>query len=320
MILLVCICLYNWKKISPTLLKVSDRKSTRLNSSHVRISYAVFCLKKKSAQSRESGVRGATRHTRGVGTDRRRELVGRDRRWTARGLREGRADRHRARGFCAVAVAGADLLMRRDRVAVRLHAPPQRCSASAINGFRDSRRAFDPTLPNGPLPAIASYANLFFLMIPRPPRSTLFPYTTLFRSFKTNISFVRKSIFPLKEMMLVLNKTESKHMQKKTFAYLKDLNDLTTQALETVEIYHNMTADYLNIYHSNVAIRTNEVMKVLTIFASIFIPLTFIVGVYGTNFDYLPELHYQFSYFIMWGIMILIAMVMLYYFKRKRWF
>jgi len=138
--------------------------------------------------------------------------------------------------------------------------------------------------------------------------------------FKTNISFVRKSIFPLKEMMLVLNKTESKHMQKKTFAYLKDLNDLTTQALETVEIYHNMTADYLNIYHSNVAIRTNEVMKVLTIFASIFIPLTFIVGVYGTNFDYLPELQYQFSYFIMWGIMILIAMVMLYYFKRKRWF
>lgn len=138
--------------------------------------------------------------------------------------------------------------------------------------------------------------------------------------FKTNISFIRKSIFPLKEMMILLNKSESKHLQKRTFTYLKDLSDLTTQALETVEIYQNMTADYLNIYHSNVAIRTNEVMKVLTIFASIFIPLTFIVGVYGTNFDYLPELHYQYSYFIMWGIMIVIALAMLFYFRRKKWF
>jgi magnesium transporter len=137
--------------------------------------------------------------------------------------------------------------------------------------------------------------------------------------FKTNVGFVRKSIFPLKEIMLILNKTESKLIQKKTFSYLKDLSDLTTQALEAVDIYHNMTNDYLNIYHSNVANRTNEVMKVLTIFASIFIPLTFIAGVYGTNFDYLPELHFRYSYFIMWGIMLVVAFVMLYFFRRKKW-
>lgn len=136
---------------------------------------------------------------------------------------------------------------------------------------------------------------------------------------KTNIGFLRKSIFPLKEIMLSLNKTESKLIQKKTFNFLKDLNDLATQALEAIEVYHNMANDYLNIYHSNVANRTNEVMKVLTIFASIFIPLTFIAGVYGTNFDYLPELHFRFSYFIMWAIMIVIAIVMLFYFKRKNW-
>jgi magnesium transporter len=137
--------------------------------------------------------------------------------------------------------------------------------------------------------------------------------------FKSNLGFIRKSIFPLKEMMLYLTKTESVLIQKKTFSFLKDLYDLATQAFEAVEIYHNITNDYLNIYHSNLAIRTNEVMKVLTIFASIFIPLTFIAGVYGTNFDFLPELHFRYSYFVMWGVMVTIAIIMLFYFKRKKW-
>lgn len=137
--------------------------------------------------------------------------------------------------------------------------------------------------------------------------------------YKTTIGFVRKSIFPLKEMMLFLNKTDSNLIQKKTFTFLKDLSDLTTQALEAVEIYHNMANDYLNIYHSNVADRTNEVMKVLTIFASIFIPLTFIAGVYGTNFEYVPELDFRYGYFAMWGIMIVLAGIMLYFFRRKKW-
>ncbi len=136
---------------------------------------------------------------------------------------------------------------------------------------------------------------------------------------KMNVSFIRKSVFPLKEMMLVLNKTESKFIQKKTYSFFKDLLDLSTQAMEAVDIYYNMTNDYLNIYHANVGNRTNDVMKVLTIFASIFIPLTFIAGVYGTNFDVLPELHYKNSYFIMLGVMAIIALTMLYYFKRKNW-
>jgi magnesium transporter len=136
---------------------------------------------------------------------------------------------------------------------------------------------------------------------------------------KTNVGFIRKSVFPLKEMMLFLNKTESQLIQKKTITFLKDLNDLTTQVLEAVEIYHNMANDYLNIYHSNVANRTNEVMKVLTIFASIFIPLTFIAGVYGTNFDYLPELHFKYAYFIMLAVMAIVAVGMLYFFRKKKW-
>ena len=136
---------------------------------------------------------------------------------------------------------------------------------------------------------------------------------------KTNVGFIRKNIWPVKEIMFYLNKTDTALVDKKTLAFYKDLNDLTLQALEAVDIYFNMTNDYLNIYHANVGNRTNEVMKVLTIFASIFIPLTFIAGVYGTNFNYIPELEYRYSYFIMIGGMVILAAVMLYYFKRKDW-
>jgi magnesium transporter len=137
--------------------------------------------------------------------------------------------------------------------------------------------------------------------------------------FKTNIGFLRKTVFPLKEMMYLLYKIENEYIQKKTIKYLTDLNDMVTQANETIEIYHNITIDYLNIYHSNVANRTNEIMKVLTIFTSIFIPLTFITGVYGTNFDFLPELHVKYAYVVMWAIMVAIAIVMLLFFRRRKW-
>ena len=136
---------------------------------------------------------------------------------------------------------------------------------------------------------------------------------------KSNVSYIRKNIWPLREIMLYLNKTDSKLIRKKTISYLKDLQDLTIQALEAVDVYYNMTNDYLGIYHANVGTRTNDVMKVLTIYASIFIPLTFIAGIYGTNFDVLPELHFEYSYFIMLGVMLIIALAMLYYFKRKDW-
>jgi magnesium transporter len=136
---------------------------------------------------------------------------------------------------------------------------------------------------------------------------------------KTNVSFIRKSVFPLKETLLLVTKMDSKFIQKKNHSFFKDLLDLSTQAMEAVEIYYNMTNDYLNIYHANVGNRTNDVMKVLTIFASIFIPLTFIAGVYGTNFDVLPELHFKYSYFIMLAVMLVIAVVMLLFFKRKDW-
>ena len=136
---------------------------------------------------------------------------------------------------------------------------------------------------------------------------------------KTEISFMRKSIRPVKEIMMYLIKSESKLIHQQTRAFINDLDDLFDQAVEAVEIYYTMVSDQLNVYHTNLSNRVNDVMKVLTVFASVFIPLTFIAGVYGTNFDYLPELHFRYSYFIMWGVMVTVAVVMLIYFSRKKW-
>jgi magnesium transporter len=95
--------------------------------------------------------------------------------------------------------------------------------------------------------------------------------------------------------------------------------DLVTQAVEAIDTYRDMLTDQLNLYSSALSNKMNEIMKVLTIFAAIFIPLTFIAGIYGTNFEYLPELHFKYSYFFFWGVLVLVAIVMLAYFKRKRW-
>jgi magnesium transporter len=136
---------------------------------------------------------------------------------------------------------------------------------------------------------------------------------------KTEISYMRKSVRPVKEIMTHLMKSDSKYFHRKTHAFLNDLDDLVTQAMEAVEIYYTMVSDQLTVYHTNISNRVNDVMKVLTIFASIFIPLTFIAGIYGTNFDYLPELHFRWAYFAMLGVMLCTAGVMLMYFKRKKW-
>lgn len=138
-------------------------------------------------------------------------------------------------------------------------------------------------------------------------------------SQKTEMNFVRKTVRPVKEIILRMIKSESLLIDKETLHYWSDLEDLILQATEAVEVYYSMCADQINLYQTNISNRVNDVMKVLTIFASIFIPLTFIAGVYGTNFDNLPELHFKYSYFIMWMVMITVALSMLSYFKRKNW-
>jgi magnesium transporter len=149
------------------------------------------------------------------------------------------------------------------------------------------------------------------------------PDTSLIKriySYKTELNYVRKSVRPLKEITFAILRCESAFFSKKTRSFYRDLDDLVTQSVETLETYYTMNSDQLNILNTLIGNKTNDVMKTLTIFASIFIPLTFIAGVYGTNFDYLPELHFKYSYFIMWGIILVITAFMLRFFKRKKWF
>ncbi|MBU1625770.1 magnesium and cobalt transport protein CorA, partial [bacterium] len=101
--------------------------------------------------------------------------------------------------------------------------------------------------------------------------------------------------------------------------YFRDVYDHTIQVVETVETFRDMASGLLDLYLSTVSNKMNEVMKVLTIFAAIFIPLTFIVGVYGMNFEYIPELKLHWGYFGVWILMCTVGVVMLLFFKRKKW-
>jgi magnesium transporter len=133
------------------------------------------------------------------------------------------------------------------------------------------------------------------------------------------ISFLRKNIRPVKEMLLLWGKSETLPVQKKTKAFLNDLLDLITQAEESIELYSNLLTDGLNIYNTAISNRANEIMKVLTIFAAVFIPLTFLAGIYGMNFEYIPELSFKYSYPIFWGVVLLIGGGLFLFFKRKKW-
>ena len=141
----------------------------------------------------------------------------------------------------------------------------------------------------------------------------------MINDFKREMNFLRKSIRPVKELINQLGKIESPLIQADTMPFIKDLEDHITQASEAIDTYREMLSDHLNIYNSSISNRMNEIMKVLTIFAAIFIPLTFIAGIYGTNFEYVPEIHFRYSYFIFLGVMIVIAGTMIGFFRKKGW-
>lgn len=141
----------------------------------------------------------------------------------------------------------------------------------------------------------------------------------LFR-YKTEVSYFRKTIKPLKEVLTRLLRSKTELIREENIVFYQELYDIQEQSIDAVENYFGMTNDLINLYNTNLSNKANEVMKVLTIFASIFIPLTFIAGIYGTNFEYLPELHFKHAYFVMWGVMGTVAGVMLYFFKKNKWF
>ena len=137
--------------------------------------------------------------------------------------------------------------------------------------------------------------------------------------YKQELNFLRKNINPAKDMLLILSKIDSDIINESTYVYYKDLLANINHATESTDSYREILTDQLNIYHTTMSTKLNDIMKFLTVFSVIFIPLTFIAGIYGTNFDFLPELHYKYSYFIMWGLIISLAIVMLIYFRKRKW-
>ena len=138
--------------------------------------------------------------------------------------------------------------------------------------------------------------------------------------YKTEINFLRKNVRPVKEIVHHLIENESGFIADDNLKYFHDLDDLIEQASETIEIYQAMLNDQMNIYHANMGSKANEIMKVLTIFSAFFIPLTFVAGVYGTNFEYLPEIKLKFGYLYFWLLMVAITFWLVIYFKKRKWF
>ncbi|MCW3785381.1 magnesium/cobalt transporter CorA [Plebeiibacterium sediminum] len=138
--------------------------------------------------------------------------------------------------------------------------------------------------------------------------------------YKVEVSYLRKTIKPCREMILGLCKLDSELISDQIQSHLHELQNNIELANESIDNYRDILSDQLNIFHTTVAYKLNDILKFLTIFSVIFIPITFIAGIYGTNFDYIPELHYKYSYFIMWGAILSTVIVMITYFKRKKWF
>lgn len=136
---------------------------------------------------------------------------------------------------------------------------------------------------------------------------------------KRELIYLRKSVWPFREVVNTMLRDEDLPFHDEIHMYIRDLYDHTVQVMETIEAYRDINAGMLEAYLSIVSNRMNEVMKTLTIIATLFIPLTFVAGVYGMNFEHMPELHWRWAYPALWGFMGAIAVVMLIYFKRKRW-
>jgi magnesium transporter len=137
---------------------------------------------------------------------------------------------------------------------------------------------------------------------------------------KSDSIYLRKSVWPLREVISYLLRNEVHLIRDEVLPYYRDLYDHIIQVIDTTETYRDLFSDIMDVYLSNLSLKMNEVMKVLTVISTIFIPLTFIVGVYGMNFHYMPELDWRFGYFAVWGFMVLVAGGMILYFRNRRWF
>ncbi len=137
--------------------------------------------------------------------------------------------------------------------------------------------------------------------------------------YRQELNFVAKILLPVKDIMFKMTKQPESFVTPELMPFVTDLNDLIIHSIESIDAYRVILNDYFEVYNSIQSNKLNDIMRILTIFSAIFIPLTFLAGVYGTNFEYLPELKYKISYPIFWIIMVITALSMIWFFKRKKW-
>jgi magnesium transporter len=136
---------------------------------------------------------------------------------------------------------------------------------------------------------------------------------------KNELLFLRRTIWPLRDVIGFLERGDTDLIAPGTTIYFRDVYDHTIQVYDTCELYRDIISGMLDTYLSSLSNRLNEVMKVLTVFSTIFIPLTFIVGIYGMNFEFMPELKWHWSYPALWVFMISVVAIMIRYFRKRRW-
>jgi magnesium transporter len=131
--------------------------------------------------------------------------------------------------------------------------------------------------------------------------------------------YLRKAVWPMRDMIGTMERSQTELIKPSTDLYLRDVHDHVVRVIETIENYRDLINGIMDLYLSSLSNKLNEVMKVLTIISTLFIPVTFIVGVYGMNFDHMPELRSPYGYAVTWIIMLSIMLSLIYYFRRKKW-
>jgi len=136
---------------------------------------------------------------------------------------------------------------------------------------------------------------------------------------KLQVLSLRKSVHPLREAINAFSRSENAFVQDGTRVFIRDIYDHTIQIIDSIESWRDIINGLFDLYLSQLSYRMNNVIQVLTIISTIFIPLTFLAGVYGMNFDNMPELHWKYGYFMVWGVMVFTALGLLYLFRRRKW-
>ena len=138
-------------------------------------------------------------------------------------------------------------------------------------------------------------------------------------ALKRELTLARRQIWPLRDMVNQMIREDNMQVSKDVIPYYRDLYDHIMQVLDTIDSYRELVASLVDVHLSTISNRMNQVMKTLTIFSAVFMPLTFIVGIYGMNFEFMPELKEPHGYYYVWGLMVVVTIGMIFYFKTKKW-